>query len=221
MNEEERDQLLGELIRRPRDREALLSEAGVDADERDELISLADASDVLWLSARGAPPLVDDPVAAMLGLIPDRECSLDSKALTRARKRSGLKVSDVAARLRARGWTTKDADVFRWENRSAADVTPAVVQAIAEILRTPIESLILEPESDTSGSLFTEIRQHPLFEQLVSRWAQARNVPKAVATAALESRMIATVHRGASPDADQLLLALDSLVTALEQPDQR
>jgi transcriptional regulator with XRE-family HTH domain len=221
MNEEERDQLLGELIQRPQDREALLSEAGVDADERDELISLADASDVLWLSARGAPPLVDDPVAAMLGLIPDRECSLDSKALTRARKRSGLKVSDVAARLRARGWTTQDADVFRWETRSAADVTPAVVQAIAEILQTPIENLILEPGSDTSGSLFAEIRQHPLFEQLVSRWAQARNVPKAVATAALESRMIATVHRGASPDADQLLLSLDSLVTALEHPDQR
>jgi hypothetical protein len=221
MNEEERDQLLGELIQRPADREALLSEAGVDADEREELISLTDASDVLWLSAHGAPALVDDPVAAMLGLIPDRECSLDSKALTRARKRAGLKVSDLAARLRARGWTTQDADAFRWENRSARDVTPAVVQAIAEILRTPIESLILEPESDTSESLFAEIRRHPLFEQLVSRWAQVRNVPRVVAAAALESRMIATVHRGASPDADQLLLSLDSLVTALEHSDPR
>lgn len=221
MNEEERDQLLGELIRRPRDREALLSEAGADAHERAELLSLADASDVLWLSAHAAPPLAADPVAAILGLIPDRECSLNAKALTRARKRAGLKVSDLAARLRARGWTTHDADVFRWENRSVADVTPAVVQAIAEILRTPIESLILEPESDTSGTFFAEIRQHPLFEQLVSRWAQARNVPRAVATAALESRMVATVHRGASPDVDQLLQSLDSLITALEHPDQR
>jgi hypothetical protein len=221
MNEEERDQLLGELIQRPRDREALLRDAGVDEDEREELLSLVDASDAVWLSAHGAPPLVNDPVAAMLGLIPDRECSLDPKALTRARKRAGLKISDVAARLRARGWMTQDADVFRWETRSAGDVTPAVVQAIAEVLGTAVENLILAPESDTSGSLFAEIRQHPLFEQLVSRWAQARNVPRAVATATLESRMIATVHRGANPDADQLLLSLDALVTAVERADER
>lgn len=221
MNEEERDHLITELIQRPQDREALLRDSGVDASEREELMSLADASDALWLSAQGAPPLADDPVAAILGLIPDRECSLDSKALTRARKRAGLKVSDVAARLRTRGWTTQDADVFRWENRSAADVTPAVVQAIAEILGTPLESLILKPESDTNGSLFAEIRQHPLFEQLVSRWARARNVPRAVAIAALESRMVATVHRGADPDADQLLLSLDALVTAFERSGQR
>jgi hypothetical protein len=221
MTEEERNQLLSELIQRPRDREALLSEATVDADERVELISLADASDALWLSARAAPRLADDPVAALLGLIPDRECSLDARALTRARKRAGLKVSDMVARLRARGWTTQDADVFRWENRSATDVAPAVVQAIAAILQTPIESLILEPEADTSGTLFAEIGQHPRFEQLVDRWARARNVPRAVAAAALESRMIATVHRGANPDADQLLLSLDSLVTALEHPEPR
>jgi hypothetical protein len=221
MKDEDRDLLLGELIQRPRDREALLSEAGVDAGEREELLTLADAADALWLSARAAPPLADDPVAAMLGLIPDRECSLDSRALARARKRSGLKVSEVAARLRARGWATQDADIFRWETRSASDATPAVVQAIAEILLTSVESLILDPESDTSAGMFAEIRQSPLFEQLVARWARARNVPKAVAAAALESRMIATVHRGASPDAGQLLLSLESLVSAVEQPDQR
>lgn len=221
MNEEERDQLIGQMIRRPQDRDALLNDAGVGADERAELISLADASDALWLSGHGAPALGDDPVAAMLGLIPDRKCSLDPKELARARKRAGLKISDLGARLRARGWLTQDADIFRWENRSASDVTPALVQAMSEILRTPAEGMILELESDAGDVLFADIRRHPLFEQLVARWAQARNVPKTVAAAALESRMVATVHRGASPDADQLLLSLESLVSALERPEPR
>jgi hypothetical protein len=142
MNEHDRDRLLAELIERPQERKSILQGAELDERDRDDIAALVETADLLWLSARGAPPLEDDPVAAMLRLVPDRECMLDSGALSRARKRAGLTVSDVAERLRTRGWEFQQGDVFRWETRSTPDVPPAVVQAIADIIGTQAENLI-------------------------------------------------------------------------------
>jgi hypothetical protein len=217
MNEQERDRLLAELIARPADRANFLLDANLDEGERDALAGLAETADLLWLAGRSAPALADDPVAAMLGLVPTRELSLGSSELSRARKRVGLAVSDVAARLQARGWDFQTRDVFRWETRSASDVPPAVVQALADILDTPIDDLTLSPSSAPATDHFAELRSHPLFAQLVERWANVRHVSPAMAIAALEGRMLATVHRGERPDANQMLRSLDELVTSVEQ----
>lgn len=220
MDDDERDRLIAELIEKPRAREDILRDAALDNQEREDISALTDIADLIWLSAHGAPPLADDPVAAMLGLVPDRECSLDSKALTRARKGAGLTVSDLAKRLRGRGWEFQKGDVFRWETRSAADVAPAVVQAIADILSESVESLIAAPSSKMVLDQLADVRRHPVFDQLIDRWARVRHVSRAVAAAALETRMVATVHRGEPPDAEQLLHSLDLLVTSIEQADE-
>jgi len=217
MNEDDRDRLLAELIEKPKERKRVLQDAELDDRDRDDVAALADTADLLWLSAHGAPALEDDPVAAMLGLVPNRECSLDSKALSQARKRAGLTVSEVAERLRERGWEFQKSDVFRWETRSATDVAPAVVQAIAGILSTLVDNLITAPSSTWSQDYLADVRRHPLFERLVDRWARVQRVSRAVAAAALESRMAATVHRGEHPDTEQLLRSLDALVTSVEQ----
>lgn len=52
-----------------------------------------------------------------------------------------MTVSEVAERLRERGWGFSKSDVFRWENRGAADVPPAVIQAIAETLGAQVQDL--------------------------------------------------------------------------------
>lgn len=220
MNDDERDRLLTELIEQPEERERILRDARLSDRDREDFAGLIDAADVLWLSAQGAPALEDDPVAAMLGLVPDSECRLDSAALSRARKRARLNVSDVAARLRQRGWEIDKSDVFRWETRTARDVPPAVVQAIADILSTPVDNLISSSAPDSLPDHLAAVRRHPRFEQLVSRWAQARWVSTAVAAATLESRMLATVHRGEHPDTEQLLRSLDALVASVERADQ-
>jgi hypothetical protein len=219
MNDKERDRLIAELIARPREREQILRAAELNDIEREDICALSDTADLLWLAAHGAPPLADDPVAAMLGLIPDRECSLDSRALTNARKRVRLTVSDLAERLRERGWEFQQRDVFRWETRSAADVAPAVVQAIADILGQPVDSLIAAPHSMVEDQL-AHIRRLPLFKQLVDRWARIQHVSRAVAAASLETRMITTVHRGEPPDPEQLLQFLEALVTSIEEADE-
>lgn len=217
MSKQDHDKLLADLIESPEDRQNLLQNADLDDGDRESINSLVETADLLWLVGRGAPALADDPVAGMLGLVPDRECSLDSKALSRLRKRTGLTVSDVAARLRARGWDFQVGDVFRWEMRSASDVAPATVQAIAEILGVQIEDLMAGPSTTAGQDWFAEIRRNPVFTQLADRWAKVRHVPQVTAVAALESRMAATVHRGEHPDADQMLRSLEVLVRSVEQ----
>lgn len=219
MNSEERDEFVAEMIERPQDRKSLRN-AELTEQERNDLAGIVETADALWLAAQGAPALEDDPVAAMLGLLPDSECRLSSAALSRARKRARLSVSDVAARLRGRGWDFTKSDVFRWETRAATDVPPAVVQAVAEILKVPVDDLISIPSLGSLPDDLAAVRAHPRFEQLVVRWAQARRVSHAVAAASLESRVRATVHRGEHPDTEQLLRSLDALVTSVEQVDR-
>lgn len=220
MNDEERDRLVAELLERPQERALILGDAELSDQERAELADIVETADALWLAAQGAPALEDDPVAAMLGLLPDSECRLDSAALSRVRKRIRLSVSDVASALRERGWDFEKSDVFRWETRTATDVPPAAIQALADILRAPVDDLISAPSEASLPRYVGEVRAHPLFEQLVDRWAQARRVSRPVAAATLESRMLATVHRGEHPDTEQLLRSLDALVTSVEQADR-
>ncbi|MDM2496019.1 helix-turn-helix domain-containing protein [Mycobacteroides abscessus] len=221
MNEDDRDRLIHESISNPSIRERIIHDAHLSDRERAEISAIGDTADAVWLAAHGAPPLITDPVAAMLGLVPDRECGLDVRALTQARKRAGLNVSDLAARLRDRGWNFQKNDVFRWETRSATDVSPAVIQAIAEVLDIPVDSLIsVAGTSSPAEDQLASARRHPLFDQLVDRWARVQNISRAVAAAALESRMAATVHRGQRPDSEQLLRSLEALVVSVEGPDE-
>ena len=220
MSDEDRDRLIGESIANPYERQRILRDAGLNDQEMADITAISDTADLLWRAAHGAPPLVDDPVAAMLGLVPDRECSLNVRALTAARKRAGLKVSDLAARLRERGWDFQKNDVFRWETRTASDVAPAVIEAIANILDVRVDSLVSASDSATAQDRLSSVRHHPLFEQLVDRWARVQHISRSVAAAALETRMAATVHRGEQPDPEQLLRALEALVVSLERADE-
>lgn len=215
MNCPELDQLICELIEHPSRRTLLLQCANLDADQLDYVNGLLATADSLWLTTQEAPPLENDPVAALLGLIPDGECQLSPTALKRARKRAKQTVSDVATALNQRGWTYAKHDVFRWETKSTADVPPAVVQAIAEILHAPVGELVSAPAERIDG--LESLRAHPIFQTLVSRWAQARNVSQSVAESMLQSRALATVHRGEQPTVDQLLRSLETLVTSVEE----
>jgi hypothetical protein len=214
MNEDDYNRLLARLIEDPEHRAQILQEADVDEAEEKNLTALVNASDAIWLSAHGAPPLDEDPVAAMLGLVTDPHVALDSKALARQRKRARFTVSDLAARLSERGWNVQASDVFRWESRSAPDVPPALIQAIAAVLHASPELISsLKPAEDQ----FSAVRNTAQFQDLVGRWMKALGLSRSMALAALESRMVATVHRGEEPAPEQLLAALDILVSAVEE----
>jgi hypothetical protein len=188
--------------------------------ERRELEALLDVAETLWDVSHGAPPLEEDPVAAMLGLVPDRRSALNPKALTRLRKLAGLKIGQLADRLNARGWEVKAPDVFRWETKSAIDVSPALVAAIAEEIGAAAAQITtdLTGEHEEAG----ELRRNPRFKELATKWAELRNLSSELAESALYSRALATVHRGQHPDTEQMLASLEALVKTLEgKPDSQ
>lgn len=208
------------------DREELLADLQAARDKDDvtrpdltehEIASLTEIAELLWDAAHGAPPLESDPVAAMLGLVADPALRLASRALARSRKSARLTAGQLADRLRARGWDVQARDVFRWENQSADDVVPALVEAIAEETGAPFERLTQATVTTLAEQdWLAVVTNSPAFQGLAERWARLRGVPRAFAVSALRSRMTATVHRGDRPNAEQLLQSLDALVTALE-----
>ena len=217
-NDSEPHQRIFELLAETRDERDQVLHGIDDERERSDLAALLDTADALWLSAHGAPPLADDPVAALLGLVPQRQFSLNPRGLKQARKRANMTVSDLADRLRQRGWEVNKNDVFRWETRSAADVAPAVIEAMSRILDWPVERMIFN--SPVINDELAEVRGQPAFDRLVDRWARIQRVSRDAAAAALETRLLATVHRGQRPDSTQLLRLLEELVASVEEGEE-
>ena len=190
-----------------------------DQDDSDSLDpESAEIAELLRIAAHGAPPLSSDPIAAMLGLVPDSSCRIDSGRLKVARKKVGAKPSEVANQLRRKGWDYTTRDVTRWEtgNHEAASLPPAVVQAVAAILGVDVSTVVAE-KAESPDSRFAVVKQDGRFRELATRWARVQRISFEAAFAALDSRMMATVHRGDEPDVEQTLASLDALVSAIER----
>ncbi|WET79036.1 hypothetical protein P3102_34235 [Amycolatopsis sp. QT-25] len=215
MTDHERDEVIAKLL----DARASSVSGGVtslDEEQRAEIEPLLEVAELLWEVGHGAPPLEADPVAAMLGLVPDPRYALDPDALKRARRSANLKLVDLVDRLTARGWDVRRGDVFRWENQSAADVSPALIKAIAEEMRIEPDRLIVRRQEAGEHEMLAELSQSSRFASLVKRWAGIQGTSPGLAASTLKSRALATVHRGDRPDAEQLLASLEALVAALE-----
>lgn len=217
MNDDDRNSIVATLIENTNRRNEILDAVDLDLSDREELEGLAHTADIIWLSAQGAPALEDDPVAALLGLVPDQGCRLDSQAFSRARSRAKLSVSDIASGLRSRGWEYNTGDIFRWQTRSVENIPPAVIKAVAEIVGTPMDALTRTDLPPTAqADQLQALRGHEFFQELVERWAHIQRVSRTMAAKTLESRALATVHRGDLPDTNQLLLSLEALVSSAE-----
>lgn len=220
---EETDRLLERLLEEPPGplREQMFGR--LDRAQREQIRALLDAGDLVWEAAHAAPPLEEDPVAAMLGVVPDPGFQLDATALVRACKASRVKPTALAARLRARGWKVDTTDVFQWQTRAAPDVPPALIMAIAEEVRINPDRLIAkaQPQPTPLRAISEDVAASPRFRDLVNRFARIQHMSAPMAASALQSRMLATVHRGDEPDKEQMLASVEELVRALEaQQDQ-
>ncbi len=186
-------------------------------------------ADLVWLAGQGAPPLEDDPVAAMLGLVPDYGYQLNRTAFKLARAKAKVKPTVLASALTRRGWSVSAGDVFSWERAGDASMSPALVRAVAAELDTEPDALMGTGSQVGQG---TEHRRHAAarstaadvaktsaFKDLVARFARLQGVSVGMAGSTLHSRMLATVHRGEHPTSEQMLAALESLVDALESDE--
>ncbi|XVX20354.1 hypothetical protein ACQP1U_00310 [Actinomycetota bacterium] len=209
------------------DREPLLRAMAPQA--REQARRMLAVADLAWVAGQGAPPLEEDPVAAMLGLVPDPGYQLNPAALKRARTKANMKPTVLAAALSRRGWSVSAGDVFHWERTGEASMSPALLRAVAAELHAEPDALTgtaaqpasarEDPRHATARSVASEVAQTPTFKDLVARFARIQGVSLGMAGSTLHARMLATVHRGDHPTAEQMLASVEGLVRALEQDD--
>lgn len=217
MTDDDFDEVIEILLETPPGlkRERLI--AGLDQADRARVTELAELDDLVYASAKGAPPLESDPVAAMLGLVPDPSFRLDATVFARHCSRKKVRPSMLAERLQARGWAIDAGDVFRWQSGIVSDVSPALVRVLAEELRTSPESLVAPFAGQTAlDTVIDRVTSTSAFKELATRFAQAGNIPLGMAQATLRTRMLSTVRRGDEPESQQMLDVLEALVSALE-----
>jgi|APEBP8051073058_1049385.scaffolds.fasta_scaffold00536_11 DNA-binding transcriptional regulator YiaG len=183
------------------------------------------AADALWADGHRAPTLEDDPIAAVLGLVPDDNLLLDPRALKRAREAARLRPTAFAEALNQRGWKVSTRDVFDWEVKAVSPAPPALVRAAAEVLRVDPDRVTRHTPQDAATKapevvrVANEVADSPRFAELVARFAKLEGMSARMAHSALRARVVATVHRGDHPDADQMLVSLEVLIQALEDAD--
>lgn len=218
MSTHERDEILSRLISERARRPDMPLPDGVTDEEWTEVGTLAEVENALWDVAHGAPPIEEDSVAAMLGLVPDRHLVLESKALARSRKAAGMTPSDLATRLLRRGWDVSTREVFRWETQGGGDVPPALINAIAEELG--VTTARISGDKGPLGDLdaLAEASSQPRFRALAERFAKVRGISSPdVAASSLRAMALATVQRGSRPDSEQWLDTLEAYVRTLEE----
>ncbi|WP_157560837.1 hypothetical protein [Humibacter albus] len=218
MVSESRDDEIAEILDARAGRPALASGAEL-LTAHPEIRKLVETADLAWASQQSAPPLEEDPVAAMLGLVPDPETELDGKALATARKQSGLTVSGLAAKLTVRGWKVTSKDVFAWETGRNAPQMPALIKALAEETHVDADRLRRRAGEDPERARLANVVASAAFKSLAERWASIQGTTVALASSALESRMVVAVHRGSPPEADVLIETLEAMVSAVESTD--
>lgn len=209
------DDEIGEIFG-GRNGQSALDAGALYVERNPELRGLLEVADLAWESEQSAPPLADDAVAAMLGLVPDPELELDGKALASVRKQAGFTVSTLAARLAARGWDVSSKDVFAWESGRNVPQAPALINAIAQEIGIDSDRLRHRKREDPERAKLFAVVASATFKNLAQRWARIQGTTVELAASALESRMLVAVHRGGAPDEEILLDSLEAMVSALE-----
>ena len=167
------------------------------------------------------PPLAGDPLALALGLVPDPGRRLSGPRLKRARQRRNLQTSQLAGMLAARGWDVETKTVFRWEIATSAEIAPALLTAITEVLRIPAEELTAAAsDHDPATTEIQAVAATPQFAGLARRWAKISGQPLANASTGLQRVMqVATARRGRHLTAGEWLAVLEGFVEASGHDD--
>ncbi|GAA3432255.1 hypothetical protein [Kutzneria kofuensis] len=146
----------------------------------------------------------DDPVALMLGLVPDPGVLVDGRKLAAARKRSRLDLRQLVTRLNARGWEVTMQEAFKWELGRPA-LAPALITAIAEELSVGDDALLTAVQP-TGGmdDLFDDQR----IQAFLSDWAAEAGVQPAVLRQRASSTLADAAHRNRTGGSVEALLGV-------------
>ncbi len=162
------------------------------------------------------PPLEADPLALALGLVPDPGRRLSGMRLKKARMKRHLQTSQLADLLAARGWDASTKTVFRWERAGSTEIAPALLAAVAEVLRIPAEELTAGAgDHDLATTEIQAAVATSQFAGLARRWAKTSGQSLADARAGLQRLMaVTTARRGRHLTAGEWLAVLEDFIEA-------
>src|SRR4051794_28867197 len=156
------------------------------------------------------PPLAEDPIAIALGLVVDPDRPLAAQPLRVARRRRGLKVSDLTKRLVARGWEVTTAQVAAWETRDSPQ-PPALVAAIADVLHTTPATLMPRSPSPRASPWERFLDDEAIVARLTA-WADEAGIPVADVRRKVDYALAGAFHRNErEPTAPALLQIIEIL----------
>ena len=132
-----------------------------------------------------------------------------------------LQASQLADLLAARGWDVDTKTVFRWEQAASAEIAPALLAAIAEVLRVPAEELTAAAgDHDPAATEVQAAAATPQFAGLARRWAKTSGQSPADACAGLQRLMlVTTARRGRHLNAGEWLAVLEDFIEASGHDD--
>lgn len=166
-----------------------------------------------------APPLENDPVAIALGLVARADELVSGPGLRAARQQAGLTVADVAARLAERGWTVRTKDVFRWEQSAGRPIAPALLTAIADVVRSPSSALVTT--SRRSPSPLLDLLDDAEISAAIARWAADEHKSASEVRRRIGDTLHAAAFRNQSAPSRDALLAVIAALRAIDAIGRR
>lgn len=146
----------------------------------------------------------DDPVALMLGLVPDPNVLVDGRKLAAARKRARLDLRQLVTRLGSRGWEVTMQEALKWE-LGRLSLAPSLVTAIAEELSVGDDVLLTVAKPATGmDDLFDDQR----IQAFLSDWAAEAGVKPAVLRHRATSTLAGAGHRNRTGGSVEALLGV-------------
>jgi hypothetical protein len=155
-----------------------------------------------------APVSADDPVALMLGLVPDPQIAIDGRKLAAVRKKVGVDLKELVARLRHRGWPVQTKEALRWHTGTTV-LAQALINAVAETLSVDSTAILARSSSaPPADDLLDDVRIASFLEQ----WASDIHMPPARLREQIAHLLIgANMRNSTSTSADTLLAVLTAL----------
>jgi hypothetical protein len=164
-------------------------------------------------AAAQVPILADDPVALMLGLVPDPAVVVNGRKLAAARKRAHLDLGQLVDRLRARGWDVTTQQGLQWE-LAHPQLPPALITAIAEELLVEDDALLATPSTRRE---YTDLFDNQRIQAFIADWAAEAGIEPGLLLERTSATLAGATHRNRTGGSVEALL--DVLRTLRSIPD--
>jgi hypothetical protein len=150
------------------------------------------------------PVSADDPVALMLGLVPEPNVAIDGHKLTQARKRARLDLKEMVERLRYRGWPIDMKEGLRWHTGITV-LPPALIATLANALGVD-ESFISARAGEwhRPDELFDDAR----ISAFLSEWAAEIHVEPGELRNQISGLLTSASRRNSTTSSSDTLLAV-------------